>query len=543
MDEKLQSGAQEINEPLTSSAEAAEAAAAKIEEVREAANEAAEMPEASAEAAEQAAEAAVETAEAATEEAEETLSPEAAFVEAMMADTRPAEDLPIEELPLVEKPVRSAEAPRLSKGKIAAIVIAAALLLAGLVTLTIYLTRSKSPAGPELTAEEVGEHSRVDMNEMMKYGPFAYTDEALAEKYNAQVVAKVGDHELKNGLLQIFYWSMVYQDLNENADYLSFRGPDTSRPFAEQKYGENVNWEQHYLQTALDYYLQNVSLYDEAVKAGTELSAESQDLLDNLPQNLTEQAANYGFDNVEDYLAQSFGPGVSMDDYLEYYRISSLAFTHASQLQKDITVNADEISEFYDAHAEDYAAKGVEKTDQNVVNVRHILAMPEQDTDSDGDGANDSSSEDAWSAAEGRINTIYDEWKKDPTEDNFADLASSMTDDPGSAENGGLYENIYPGQMVEEFADWCFDPARKPGDTGIVRTDYGYHLMYFSSEGDKPYWQIVTEEECIYDKFNKIIDELFSKYEIKPNYKNIHLYDTIAADAASEAAKEGEVEP
>ena len=255
MDEKLQSGAQEINEPLTSSAEAAEAAAAEIEEVREAANEAAEMPEASAEAAEQAAEAAVGTAEAATEEAEETLSPEAAFVEAMMADTRPAEDLPIEELPLVEKPVRSAEAPRLSKGKIAAIVIAAALLLAGLVTLTIYLTRSKSPAGPELTAEEVGEHSRVDMNEMMKYGPFTYTDEALAEKYNAQVAAKVGDHELKNGLLQIFYWSMVYQDLNENADYLSFRGPDTSRPFAEQKYGENVNWEQHYLQTALDYYL------------------------------------------------------------------------------------------------------------------------------------------------------------------------------------------------------------------------------------------------------------------------------------------------
>ena len=545
MDEKLQSGAQEINEPLTSSAETAEAAAAEIEEVREAANEAAEMPEASAEAAEQAAEAAVETAEAATEEAEETLSPEAAFVEAMMADTRPAEDLPIEELPLVEKPVRSAEAPRLSKGKIAAIVIAAALLLAGLVTLTIYLTRSKSPAGPELTAEEVGEHSRVDMNEMMKYGPFTYTDEALAEKYNAQVVAKVGDHELKNGLLQIFYWSMVYQDLNENADYLSFRGPDTSRPFAEQKYGENVNWEQHYLQTALDYYLQNVSLYDEAVKAGTELSAESQDLLDNLPQNLTEQAANYGFDNVEDYLAQSFGPCVTVEDYLNYYRMTSLAYTYAGQIQQGITVTDEEVEDFFDRHADEYAQQGINKVDQNVINVRHILVMPEKDVDSDGDGTNDQSSEQAWAAAEQSANDIYVEWQLDPTEENFAAMASGKSQDPGSTENGGMYEGVYPGQMVAEFNDWCFDPERKPGDTAIVRTSYGYHIMYFSGVGDYVYWRSVAESDTQYEKFNSTIDELFSNYDLKVDYKNLHLFDIVSRSIAQDAtnAAAGETEP
>ena len=532
MDEKMQSGAQELTEPLGSSAEAAETAAAEIEEVAGAAVEAAEVPEAAVETAEQAAEST----------SEEVLSPEAAFVEAMMADRRPAEDLPIEELPLAEKPERSVESPKLSKGKIAAIVIAAVALLAGLIALTIHFTRDKGQEAAVLTEEEVGETSRVDMNEMMKYGPFAYTDESKAEKYNAQVVAKVGDHELTNGLLQIFYWNMVYNDLNENADYLSFRGPDTTRPFAEQKYGETVNWEQHYLQTALDYYLQNIALYDDAKKNGTVLSSERQEAIDNLAENLAARASEYGYESLDEYLAESFGPNVSMDDYVEFSRISALAFTRATELQQDITVTDDEISEFFDAHAEEYASQGVEKMDQNVVNVRHILAMPEQDVDSDGDGVNDSSSEDAWTAAEGRINTIYEDWKKDPTEDNFADLASSMTDDTGSAETGGLYENIYPGQMVEEFADWCFDSARKPGDTGIVRTDYGYHLMYFSSEGDRPYWQIVAEEECIYEKFNKVIDELFSKYEIKPNYKNVHLFDTIAANTAK-AAETEETEP
>ena len=541
MDERMQSGAPELTEPLEASAEAVETAATETEEIAEAANDAAEALETPVEAAESA----VETAPEA-EETEEELSPEAAFVEAMMADRRPAEDLPIEELPLAEKPVRAPEAPKLSKGKKIAIVVAAVALLAGLLALTLYLTRNKGQQGPELTAEEVGENSRVDMNEMMKYGSFAYTDESLAEKYNAQTAVKVGDHELKNGLLQIFYWSMVYQDLNENADYLSFRGPDTTRPFAEQKYGENVNWEQHYLQTALDYYLQNVALYDEAVKNGTTVSAETQELLDTLPETVAAQATQYGFEDVDDYLAQSFGPGVTMDDYVEYYRISSLAFTHATKLQQDITVSADEISKFYDDHAEEYTAQGVEKTDQNVVNVRHILVMPEVDTDSDGDANNDASSDAAWAAAETRINEIYAEWREEPTEDGFALLASTRTDDSGSAENGGLYEDIYPGQMVQEFNDWCFDPSRKPGDTGIVRTDYGYHLMYFSSEGDQPYWQTVAESECIYDKFNQIIDELFSKYEIKPDYKNLHIFDIISRSAAADAAaaaETGEEEP
>ena len=34
-------------------------------------------------------------------------------------------------------------------------------------------------------------------------------------------------------------------------------------------------------------------------------------------------------------------------------------------------------------------------------------------------------------------------------------------------------------QMVAAFEDWCFDTARKAGDTGIVQTEYGYHVMYY----------------------------------------------------------------
>ena len=36
-----------------------------------------------------------------------------------------------------------------------------------------------------------------------------------------------------------------------------------------------------------------------------------------------------------------------------------------------------------------------------------------------------------------------------------------------NASSGGLYTDIYRGQMVSEFEDWCFDPSRQAGDTGI----------------------------------------------------------------------------
>ena len=75
------------------------------------------------------------------------------------------------------------------------------------------------------------------------------------------------------------------------------------------------------------------------------------------------------------------------------------------------------------------------------------------------------------------------------TEDAFAALAAENSTDTGSSEDGGLYENVYKGQMVEPFEAWCFDESRQSGDTGIVATDYGYHVMYFVSRSEYAYWQ------------------------------------------------------
>lgn len=110
--------------------------------------------------------------------------------------------------------------------------------------------------------------------------------------------------------------------------------------------------------------------------------------------------------------------------------------------------------------------------------VRHILVAFPEDEET-GETKELTTSEKATYKA--KAQEILDEYLKNPTEENFANLAKEKTEDPGSKDNGGLYEDLNADtSFVEPFKDWYLDASRKAGDTGIIETDYGYHVMYYS---------------------------------------------------------------
>lgn len=113
-------------------------------------------------------------------------------------------------------------------------------------------------------------------------------------------------------------------------------------------------------------------------------------------------------------------------------------------------------------------------------NVRHILVKAEASEDG-------TYSDEAKAAALAKAEEILAEFEAgEKTEDSFAALANEYSEDTGSNTTGGLYENIYRGQMVEGFEDFCF-ADHKAGDTGIVYGESGsyagYHVMYYVGEG------------------------------------------------------------
>ena len=118
-------------------------------------------------------------------------------------------------------------------------------------------------------------------------------------------------------------------------------------------------------------------------------------------------------------------------------------------------------------------------------NVRHILAKFEGGTTDDNGTTTYSDEEKA--AAKETAEQILADWKAgEATEESFAALANEKSDD-GDGTTGGLYENVYPGQMVTNFNDWLFDESRASGDTDVVETEYGYHVMYYVGAGEQTY--------------------------------------------------------
>lgn len=152
-------------------------------------------------------------------------------------------------------------------------------------------------------------------------------------------------------------------------------------------------------------------------------------------------------------------------------------------------------------------------SDRNTVNVRHILIAPGTDEeDADATTATD----EQWTAAYDQARELLASW--DGTEDGFAALATENSTDTGSTENGGLYEDVVTGQMVNSFSTWCFDDSRKAGDTGIVRSEYGYHIMYFVGENDQKIWQYNAEQALLSEDSASAAEALEDEYTIKENW-------------------------
>ena len=114
--------------------------------------------------------------------------------------------------------------------------------------------------------------------------------------------------------------------------------------------------------------------------------------------------------------------------------------------------------------------------------------------------------------AKAQAEELLEQWKAgEATEESFAALAMEHSSD-SSKYTGGLYTEVYHDQMVTTFNDWCFDPARQTGDTGIIHNEStGYHVMYFVGY-DQPYWEIQVSADLVNDAVDTFYEEKTEGY-------------------------------
>lgn len=169
------------------------------------------------------------------------------------------------------------------------------------------------------------------------------------------------------------------------------------------------------------------------------------------------------------------GVNVSMSIYADW-------LMDPSRKTGDITVVEQETVDSYYYYVSIFEDRFRDEEDTNTV--RHLLIRA-------GSGTNPTQEE--YAEAETKAQELLDQWKSgEADEEAFAELAQANSQDTGSAASGGLISGITSNSSyVESFKDWATDPTRKAGDVELVKSDYGWHIMYYVSSDD-PAWKITV---------------------------------------------------
>ena len=438
------------------------------------------------------------------------------------------EAVAVVETPVEEAPAAEEKKAGLGAGKIALLVTLAVAAVAVVIALILGGKGGSTPAETTAPTVPAATNPAVEMtvpadgnpDDVTCKGSYAVSDEEIA-KLGKEVVATMGDAELTNTELQIYYWMSVYDFLSQYGSYASMFGLDITQPMDRQlSIDGSLTWQQYFLDSALDSWTNYQAMCHDANANGYVLEQEYADYLAEMPNTMAEQAAQMGYENADEMVKKDMGPGASLDGYMGYLSAYYLGYMYYGDSMEQIAVTDAEIESYFDEHAAEYQENGLQKGDDRFVDVRHILISPEGGTTAE-DGTTVYSDEE-WAAAEKKANEVMNEWlTKHPDEDGFAVMAETYTQDPGSATNGGLYEDVQQGDMVPEFDAWCFDANRQTGDYGIVKTTYGYHIMYFV--GSDPIWYVTAQSDLMVEKGNEFLEGILAKYPAEIDYSAIAL--------------------
>ena len=470
------------------------------------------------------------------------------------------------------------------------------------------------------------------------------------------IAATVDGHKVNSVEFNYYYNDMVNNTYNEwynmygdsMSTYLMMMGLDLTKPLSEQAYTggeEEMTWADYFVDSALERIKSDYALYDAAIAAGHELTAEEQESIDNAVGNMSFYAQIYGFGSIDQYLKAMYGAGAKEKSYSEYSYKSALAtsyynahsesltydigqireyeadiatdynsynyayyylnytkfltegtkdenggttytdeqhaaareeakkvadslataenvealdkaiaaldinksatnaastkanntlgssvnstlkdwVTNASRLENDITVIPYETTST-DADGKETTTisgyyvvmfQSVETNERPVGNVRHLLVKFEGGTKGE-DGVttySDAEKAAAKTEAEGYLKT----WTEgDKTEESFIELVKKNSDD-SSASEGGLFENITPNSnYVENFLNWSIDEGRKEGDTAVIETEYGYHVMYYVGASTLNYRDMMISDdmraEDLEEWYNGIVDAVSADF-------------------------------
>ena len=339
-----------------------------------------------------------------------------------------------------------------------------------------------------------------------------------------EVVSTIKEEKLTNGLMQMFFTTELNRFVEEYGSAITQFGLDLSKPLKSQKYPYEgaENWEEFFADLALEQWKYCLGLLEMAKQEGFKFDPNLEKDLDEYIKSLDEFAKEDKFESADELIQSYYGAGCDVEVYKAFTLMNTMANEYYYSV---LEVTDEEVAAAFPTYKAELEEKKITETSGVMASVRHILLRPKNGTKSE-DGKTMVYSDEEWAACLDKAEKLLKTWKEgEATEKTFADLAAANTEDTASISVGGLYEGVSDeGKYVPEFEAWAVDASRKVGDTGIIRTDHGYHIMYYVSGTPEHlyYTKILLQNdrlEAMGKKLEEFLKEYLKDIEVKLDYE------------------------
>ncbi len=377
----------------------------------------------------------------------------------------------------------------------------------GNLTLTYQLYDQALTHGHKLTQEEIQSIDSILSNLQMyaTYYGFKSADEYLSSTYGFGATAEA-------------YRAYCEVSTIANSYYAAYADELVFDDAALRAYEADKYWQ--YNSYSYNYYYVNANSF----LSSSSPSAEEKAAAVATAQRVAEQLAAGQYANVTEFdvaITKKMQEATGKNDQ-QYYAVTEtdvlydklkanfapwLSDTTQPHQEGDLTYIANESGSGENKTVNGYYVLRLEKVNENkdlLKNVRHLLVTFKSNAETD-----------KAAAKKAAMDLLAQFEQTDKSEATFAELAKKHTDDGGSKANGGLYEDIYPGQMVLPFEQWCFEEGRQHGDYGLVETEYGWHIMFFVSDSQTTFRDFMVETDLRNEQLTQWLKQLEDSAEVE----------------------------
>ena len=300
-------------------------------------------------------------------------------------------------------------------------------------------------------------------------------------------VFSVGDLSVTFGEFLFHYNTFIQEFIYSGQAEAAGLDPNTAPGL--QQYGDaEMTWEDAIKERTRENLHRTLAMYQEAMSVGYVMGDRETESIQQFLDGIARLSEEEGV-SKDAIVSQIYGEGITTEMAANYENRYWLGLGYEYYYRDNTTYTDLDLAAYYEELGPE-----VNLPDCTAVTVRNIFIANTQT---------------AWD--------VYEKFEQgDRTEDEFAKLAESYSEDSSSNSNGGLYVDLTPMNESGDFDDfdsWMYDNARQPGDYTLIQSDMGCELLYFVSKGE-PLWKIFS----LNMKHEEYISQIMDKYPlILPN--------------------------